>query len=363
MYNEVKRHALGSAHLTYGASPLPKEIQERLDLELDAIQSNELAIVYVIARKLVDKSREYGYLTGFRGCIGSSLIAFLTEITECNPLPQKYYGFNIPFETFAGVDFNKTLDITLNVAEDIYKNICEYLDELLKEEGIYENSEDIKESNGIYSFKRKITTKEGKTLANIDIVSHRLLTPLKELRQLIRDKNCPRWVRPDEDVTEIFDLLIKEQFYDNADLEKILDIISKIEIDTFEKLVIFQGLLHATVTDNCIGDILLARTSDLSQIISSRDDIMVYLMKKGIDRVTAYNIMESVRKGKGLTKEMEDIMLENNVPNWYIKIFDYIYYLFPKSHNVGYAILEYKLAWYGIHYPQEYSEVMKKWRQ
>ena len=360
MFDEVKRQALGKAHLLYGANPLPKEIQERLDLELGSIKSNGWDTVYVIARKLADKSREYGYMTGFRGCIGSSLVAFLMEITQCNPLPQKYYGFNIPFETFAGVDFNKELDITLNVAYDIHKEICEYLDELLKEEGIDKNSGDIEQSNGIYNFKRTIVSKEGKKLATINIVSHKLLMPLKELCQLT--KHFPRLIRPDEDVREIVDLLIKEEFYIHINLERVLDIISKIEIDTFEKLVILQGLLYAAVTDNCIGDILLARTSDLSQIISHRDDIMIFLMQKGIDRVTAYHIMESVRKGKGTTKEMDDIMREKNVPDWYIKICNHIDYLFPKAHNVGYAILEYQLAWYGIHYPEEYAKVMEKWR-
>lgn len=359
MFDEVKVHALSKAGLLYGAA-LPKEIQERLDLELDAILSNGWDIVYVITRKLVDRSRKYGYMTGFRGCIGSSLVAFLIGITQCNPLPEKYYGFNIPFETFAGVDFNKELDITLNVAEDIYKNICEYLDELLEEAGIDKNGGDSKQSNYIYMLKRSITTKEGKILANINIVSHKLLTPLKELHQLT--KVSPRLIRPDEDVREIVDLLIKEEFYVHINLEKVLDIISKIEINTFEKLVILQGLLYATVTDNYIEEILEKGTLDPSQIISHRDDIMVFLMQKGIDRVTAYHIMESVRKGKGTTKEMDDIMREKNVPDWYIKICNHIDYLFPKAHNVGYAILEYQLAWYGIHYPEEYAKVMEKWR-
>ena len=71
--------------------------------------------------------------------------------------------------------------------------------------------------------------------------------------------------------------------------------------------------------------------------------------------------MENVRKGKGITEEMEITMSEHNIPDWYIKLCNKIEYLFPKAHNVGYAILEYRLAWYGIHYPKEYSKVMEKW--
>lgn len=359
MNNEMKEIVINKVHELYG-KPLPKEIEERLEMELNSIISNGVDIIYMIIKKLVEKSTEYGYLVGNRGCIGSSFVAYLLGITECNPLPKKYNGFNIPFETFAGINYDRELDINLNVAEDIYKNICEYLDELLKEEGIYENSGGIEENNGIYNFKRRIETKEGKTLANIAILSHRMLKPLKELYQLTNIN--PQTIllnEKKEDAIKVFDRLIKEQFYVNADLERILDIISKIEINTFDNFVIVKGLLYGIGIEEILENITL----DLSQIISSRDDIMVYLMQKEIDKVTAYNIMENVRKGKGITKEMETTMLKHNVPEEHIKIFNKIGFLFPKAHNIGYAILEYRLAWYGIHYPQEYSEVMEKWRE
>jgi len=354
----MKEIVINKAHELYG-NPLPKEIEERLELELNLIISKGLDIVYKIIKKLVEKSKKYEYLVNNRGCIGSSFVAYLLGITECNPLPKKYNGFNIPFEVFAGIDYDKTLDINLNVAKDIHKNICEYLDELLKEEEIYENSGDIG-SNDICTFKRNIVTKEGKTLANVNILSHTLLMPLKELYQLtnINPQIIPLNEKK-EDAIKIFDLLIKEQFYVDADLEKILDIISTIEINTFDNLVILEGFLHGTGTEEILENI----SSDLSQIISTRDDIMVYLMQRGIDRITAYNIMENVRKGKGLTKEMETTMSKYNVPNWYIKLCNKIEFLFPKAHNVEHAILEYRLAWYGIHYPKEYSKVMEKWRK
>lgn len=362
MNNEMKEIVINNAHELYG-NPLPEDIQERLDLELNLIISNGFDIVYMIIKKLVEKSKEYEYLVNNRGCIGSSFVAYLLGITECNPLPQKYNGFNIPFEIFAGINYDKTLDINLNVAVDIYKNICEYLDELLKEKGFYENSGDIGKSNGIYTFKRNIVTKEGKTLANVNILSHTLLMPLKELYQLtnINPQAIPLNEKK-EDAIKIFELLIKEQFYVDADLEKILDIISTIEINTFYNLIILEGFLHGTGIEEILENIKNGK-SDLSQIISTRDDIMVYLIQKGIDRITAYNIMENVRKGKGLTKEMETTMSKYNVPDWYIKLCGKIEYLFPKAHNVEHAILEYRLAWYGIHYPQEYSKVMEKWRQ
>ena len=112
--NDIRKIVTDKAYTIYG-KPLPQEIQERLNIELNSIIENELDMIYIITSKLVEKSQEYGYLTGFRGCIGSSLVAYLLGITECNPLSKKFGGFNIPFETFVGVNFNKVLDINLNI--------------------------------------------------------------------------------------------------------------------------------------------------------------------------------------------------------------------------------------------------------
>lgn len=358
MSDTIKEITMDKAHELYG-NPLPKEVQERLELELKSINSNGFDIVYWILMKLVDKSKEYGYPIGNRGSIGSSFVAYLLNITECNPLPREYNGFNIPFEIFAGVNFNKTLDITLNVAQDIHKSICEYLDELLKE--IYKTSEYIENNDYCTDFKRSIVTKEGKELATISIVTHSLLTPLKELWNLTNIE--PRKVLLDEkkeEVIKIVDLLIKEQFYSSVDLEVLSDIKSKIAIDDIDKLVELVGVLFGT-GKNTQDAIIENISTDLLQIISSRDDIMVYLMQNKIERKQAYDIMENVRKGKGITEEMEVIMQKHNIPDWYIELCNKINYIFPKAHNVDRAMLEYKVAWYGVHYPEEYEQVMKKW--
>ena len=89
---------------------------------------------------------------------------------------------------------------------------------------------------------------------------------------------------------------------------------------------------------------------------------MIYLIQNKIDCKQAYNIMENIRKGKGITEDVEVIMQKHNIPDWYIELCNRIQYIFPKAHNAECAMLEYKVAWYGIHYPKEYEKVMKKWR-
>ena len=79
----MKEIVINKAHELYG-NPLPKEIEERLELELNLIISKGLDIVYKIIKKLVEKSKKYEYLVNNRGCIGSSFVAYLLGITECN---------------------------------------------------------------------------------------------------------------------------------------------------------------------------------------------------------------------------------------------------------------------------------------
>jgi DNA polymerase III subunit alpha, Gram-positive type len=85
----LRKTATDKAHALYG-NPLPPFIEKRLHKELDAIINNKFATLYVIAMKLVNKSLSDGYIVGSRGSVGSSFVAFLSGITEVNPLPPHW---------------------------------------------------------------------------------------------------------------------------------------------------------------------------------------------------------------------------------------------------------------------------------
>lgn len=121
---------------------------------------------------------------------------------------------------------------------------------------------------------------------------------------------------------------------------------------TLAELVRISGLSHGTdVWVNNAQTLVRNGTADLKHVISTRDDIMNYLIQKGLPPKQAFNIMERVRKGKGLTEENETLMREFDVPNWYINSCNTIQYMFPKAHAVAYVTMSFRIAYFKVHFP------------
>ncbi len=124
---------------------------------------------------------------------------------------------------------------------------------------------------------------------------------------------------------------------------------------TMEELIRLSGLSHGT--DVWLGnakDLITSGTATLSQCICTRDDIMNYLITKGVQSKMAFDTMESVRKGRGLKPEMEQAMIAADVPEWFIDSCKKIKYMFPKGHAVAYVTMALRVGWYKVYRPLAY---------
>jgi len=125
--------------------------------------------------------------------------------------------------------------------------------------------------------------------------------------------------------------------------------------EKFSELVRISGFSHGTdVWLNNAQDLIRNGTAKLSEAISARDDIMMYLIHKGVEPQLAFKIMEGVRKGKGIKPEDCNKIREKNVPEWYIESCQKIKYMFPKAHAVAYVMMAFRIAYCKVHHPMAF---------
>ena len=135
----------------------------------------------------------------------------------------------------------------------------------------------------------------------------------------------------------------------------VIQMVEDTKPQTLSDLIRISGLSHGTnVWLGNAQELVKTGKATISTAICTRDDIMIYLINKGVESALAFTIMESVRKGKGLKPEWEEAMTAQGVPDWYIWSCKKISYMFPKAHAAAYVMMAYRIAYCKINYPLAY---------
>ncbi len=333
--NYIKEMCYKKVHKLYGQN-LPKNIEERLNLELDSIIKNKFELKYLLSAYVVQTSKEMGYLTYTNGSVGNSFVAFLLEITNFNPIQ-----YNLPFEMFASIKYDKQPDIALNISNEIENKILEDIKEFKDEIKIY--------GVDALTFLNKLQKATNTNPQDIDLEDTDTLNLISK-----------------GDTKGIF------VFGKN----RILDILKKLNAKDFYDLISISTLSHNSgISISDIDQIVKKLDISINDLPLNRADVMNYLIRKKIDKEKSYEITEFIRKGyaykasyifynSDLKKEYEKkwktykkVLTEHNIPRYLIKIFENIKYLFPKAHCIAEIDFAFRIAWYKVHYPEAFYKV------
>ena len=128
-----------------------------------------------------------------------------------------------------------------------------------------------------------------------------------------------------------------------------------IQPKTISALIKISGFSHGTdVWTNNAQDLIRNGTANIDELISCRDDIMNYLMLKGVENSDAFRIMEDVRKNRELKEDELEIMASHGVPEWYVQSCRTLKYLFPRAHAAAYVMMAIRMAWFKVYYPSAF---------
>ena len=351
-------------HQLYGKI-VPDEIIERLNAEPAGIIDNGYESYYFIAQNIARISLGKGYMTGTRGTLAGSFVAYLMGITDINPLPEKYGGYNIPPEVHYGIDYSKKPEIVFNVAPEIRDDIVADLKQLdgvgdivrFKVHKDFHPTAFLIIPEGVDLEENLSVDEYEKCFYRFDLCEYKGLQMLKHLQE-------ETGVNP-LDIT-----LNDKKLFDDLQIESgvsglagartthiLEEILPYVEVKGISDLIKVLGLAFGTgVWEGNAKDLIGNDTTNLTGCISSRDDVLLYLEEKGIDKELAYEMMEYIRKGKakrlGLLAEWKEAMREHDIPGWYIDSCEKIEYLFPKAHAVTYALMGLRILYYKINYPE-----------
>lgn len=363
-------------------------LKERLNYELSIINKTNTEFIFLYLNKAFKDLDVKPYQTMPRGLIGNSLVAYLCNITNIDPVK-----FNLSeYAVFGTTNHYKEPDVDINVAsselrDNLYHKMSSYNEVYKIADAMCKNN-----NGGLYKFpggKFLIPQNDAysksdydsivneinnndchdvKGLYRLDLLLNNQILIFNELVNIIGIK--PESIDINNaNVTEYLNNNDYKDIYKNVpefDHDLVVEISNKVKPKNFDDLVKITSLAHGTNAwkDNA-ERLMNNEASNLSEIVSNRDDLFDILVNHNVSKNEAYEIMEDVRKGKGISKCSKyydyESLLKSGIPEWLIDSCNKIKYLFPRAHAISYTLLAWKLIWFKIHYKKDYDKVISKY--
>lgn len=394
-----------AAHEKYGEL-VPDFVLERIKYEFKRIEERKYAIHYLRVKKLVDKSLSLGYTHGTTGCEAGSLVAYFCKITDINPLPPHYYcsachsidkpdkqirrywtvaydlpdmicekcgkemnkeGFNIPSELFLGIASIKKQPYSY-----FHLRFDEYLRDIIMHE--YENSyhgKNVKEDfpnlninpiNFLYeddSIKQQVYVDKYLSLLH-DLEE---LTGVNQNDISYNDSNIMELFKYDDTVD--YDMGFKSYCLPAFSEQLSREILSNYTPRNFSDLLSVYALstvdsAWVNLVNNKYAPLYMIDES-ISELISIRENIMLYLLENNINLHDAYSIVESVRTYEPLNTSLVKAMCDAEIPEFYIESCEKNRFYQPKAAVITNVRISWRMAYYKVYYPDSFYRVLIKY--
>ena len=372
--------------MQYSADAQP-EATKRLEWELSAIEKTDSAFVFLYLRDMIATLGLKGYEYMIRGTAGSSIVAYLCGISKVDP-----FEYDLSPEFVFGFNGNKELNLDINIPEAYLpaaKTLYEGIDgikaviELENDERsipckrlmLIPDGSDIpivRDSNDEWELRDSFFVQNILTCSGLDMMEPLFKTTgvNPEDISLNDEKVISFFNGYDESEAYFegipgFEILSSMKSEDVYKPENILSVLKDCKAGSYTDFARAQSLVHGTgVWIDNQDQLVRSGIADIGSIITDREDVFDLCIAKGFDREFAFKVAEDVRRGKAAKgksafwDEAKNSLLAVGTPEWYVKACEKIEYLFPRAHSLSNMLRDWYLAWFKVHYPDEFKQII-----
>ena len=385
----IREIVINNAQNLYGKE-IPANISNRIERELEFINEN----IFLSTAKIVNCFKAMGEIVIAKGRIGGSLIAYLLGISDVNPIEphyicnnckcvnfpnnKKYYtaydledmlcpkcgnkmekhGYGIPLEILFGLNGEKSIDFSINVSFNVLEvNTAELIQQSTGAAAVF-NADLRQKKNGIYIISNNTAINniyDDNSNFKINITSSAILDFLKKCINETK-LNIEEISFNDNKVYSIFregDTLGLDFFGS----EYVKEMLSLVKPKCFSDLVrIMHIAFSIDLWDNNGKELFENGILDFKELPLSKEDIMLYLIEKGLSKEEAYSIINNIGLKKSVTKSDEEVMRNHKISEEYIQCLKKVKYLMPKAHTVAACKVLYYLAYFKVYYNEIFGD-------